>query len=274
MKISGSIRDINGSPIGYANIMIYPDSDQQYQSVQDGLFEISDLPGNAFTLIVEASGYHPIVRSRIKLLPGQTPKLDIVMIKNADIGTQLIYENPTENDVVRYQPILTSFQEPPFFSTKAPGDQVESYRLLWMRSFDPYILIHLEILDDSNAIVTFKELKENKDGSKSGLSANKTSSLNKILSKDVRKYGVSVVKDRISAIRQTAEDEFWNQPFLIDDGRIVVDGSECVVEGYRSSEYHLVYRWSPIEDEKDPVGQFIKNLIQVSGKRFYYDEVY
>ncbi len=274
IQIRGSIRDTDGSPIDDANIMIWPDSNQQYQSEQDGFFEISNLPSNAFALIVESNGYHPFVRSRIKLLPGQIPRVDIVMIKNVGARTQLIFENPTEDEVVRYQPILTSFREPPFFSTKAPVKPVESYRFLWMRSFDPYILIHLEILDDSNAIVTFKELKENKDGSKSKLTVNKTSSLSKIMSKEVKKFGVSVVKETILAIRQVAEDEFWNQPFRIDNDRIVLDGSECVVEGYRSSEHHLIYRWSPIEDEKDPVGHFIKRLIQVSGKRFYYDEVY
>lgn len=274
IKMLGNIRDIDGSPIDEANIMIWPDSDQHYQLDQDGSFEISNLPSSAFALIIESNGYHPFVRSRIELLPGQIPKVEVVLIKNADFRTPLIFDNPTEDEVVRYQPILTSFQEPPFFSTNAQSKQVESYRFLWMRSFDPCILIHLEILDDSNAIVTFKELKENTDHSKFKLTVNKTENLNKIMSKEVKQFDVSVVKDMISCIRQVAEDEFWNQPFRIDDDTIVLDGSECIIEGYRSSEQHLVYRWSPIQNDKDPVGHFIKVLIRASGKRFYYDEVY
>ena len=67
-------------------------------------------------------------------------------------------------------------------------------------------------------------------------------------------------------------ERFWNLPFRVKRGVIWVDGATWTIEGRRGDECHVVTRWSPEPGEE--FRMFAEFLMQLSGKRFYYDEVY
>lgn len=76
----------------------------------------------------------------------------------------------------------------------------------------------------------------------------------------------------LEAFRDSYAAGFWQLPFAVDDGSIVLDGATWTIEGRRDGRCHVVTRQSP--EPRDELRAFAETLIDLSGKRFYYDEVY
>jgi len=270
--IRGSVQASNNEPVVNALILLLPSNYQPARSGPDGSFEIPSLPPGSYTLIVVEDGFVPWARHDIVLEQGETVRVQVRLEKSAAAPAEVAYESPTPKELKYYAKVLAILQEPGFCSTALPKGVIESYRFLWLRSFHPAVLIHLTIFDDERVVVTYKE----SDGA-SGYEINKlmvnwTADVKQVFNKRIKNGDKEVLRDLITAIRQTAEEGLWNQPYRLDDGLLHMDGAGWNVEGVRSTGCRLVHRWSSIEG--DPLRKLANLIIYASGKRFYYDEVY
>ena len=81
-----------------------------------------------------------------------------------------------------------------------------------------------------------------------------------------------LIEGIIEVFREETEAEFWNLPYELDDGSIVLDGATWTIEGRRDGQCHVVTRLSP--EVGNEFRRLAEKLMKLSGKRFYYDEVY
>lgn len=132
------------------------------------------------------------------------------------------------------------------------------YRFLWLRSFHAPIAVRLVVRENGSGFVVFRRTS-GKGGYEPGrLVVNRTKQLS---SRDV-----SWFLDLIE------EQKFWDLPTTERDPDVItLDGAQWVLEGVKQGKYHVVDRWSP---DKGPVRNLGLTLMQLSGFRPYYDEVY
>jgi hypothetical protein len=76
----------------------------------------------------------------------------------------------------------------------------------------------------------------------------------------------------LEQVREQAQEYFWDLPCRVDDGTVGLDGATWAIEGTRNGKCHVVKRWSPAIGTDFRI--FADTLMDLSGVRFYYDEVY
>lgn len=116
------------------------------------------------------------------------------------------------------------------------GSAVESYRFLWLRTFDPPVAIRLDVKTDGTGTVTAKVA----DGQAGFPDTSK---------KVVEKRSRALTREQTGAfLAQIHRTNFWGIATNIDPGDamdVQTDGSEWVLEGVKGDQYHVVARWSP-----------------------------
>jgi hypothetical protein len=272
-QITGFATNEAGVPIIQAEILTWPGGDHSFYSAGNGAFAIDAPIKPNLALIVSAPGYHPVLRSFIKVDPDRVCRIDFVLARSSLNPPRVICDQPLPREIEKYRGILKSFNEPPFLPAPDAPSNNEIYRFLWLRGFHPSILIKLEIFDEEHATITYKELVNEDDPAKTKLAADRKNDYVKLAMKQAGEYDRNEAKLAIFAMQEQANTGLWSQPFRVDDGGIHLEGSDCIIEGRKGSESHLVMRWSPFRTE-DPVGAFAEALMQNCGKRFYFDEVY
>ena len=116
------------------------------------------------------------------------------------------------------------------------GKTVESYRLLYLRSFDPPIALRLEIQSDTGASLSAKELR--------------THSERMLLARTAYLTPEQIANFRALIAQQnfwTAPSEFHVRmgfgPFatpLSESGLVMSDGAQWIVEGIDARRYHVM----------------------------------
>lgn len=152
---------------------------------------------------------------------------------------------------------LRALREPSLIdASKNPKTHV--YRFLWLRSFHSPIAIRLVVRENGSGFVVFRRTS-GKGGYEPGrLVVNRTKPLSR---RDVSWF-----------LGLMEEQNFWELPTTERDPDIItLDGAQWIIEGVKQGKYHVAERWSP---EKGPVRNLALTLIQLSGFRPYYDEVY
>ena len=142
-----------------------------------------------------------------------------------------------------YSHELRVLDEPPLSresSGASPGNSsggvVESYRFLWLRTFDPPVAIRLDVKADGTGTVTAKVA----DGQAGFPQTSK---------RVVEKRSRALTREQTGAfLAQINRTNFWGIVTNIDPGDamdVQTDGSEWVLEGVKGDKYHVVARWSP-----------------------------
>jgi hypothetical protein len=128
-----------------------------------------------------------------------------------------------------YSSQLRALQEPSLLSlSKSPS--AESYRFLWLRTFNHPIAIRLDPKPDGTSILTTK-VASGSGGFHPGVLSENSS---QVLS-----------KERTQAfLTRVNELNFWEAPNPVNDQR-GTDGSQWIIEGVKAGQYHVVDRWSP-----------------------------
>lgn len=108
--------------------------------------------------------------------------------------------------------------------------ETETYRFLWLRSFDNPIVVRIW-RSESNVYLVTRQLDEDGGPNPGKLVVNRISSLSKEWDEFTKHLERSV---------------YWTLP--TDIGDIGNDGAQWVLEGARAGHYHVVDRWSPITD--------------------------
>ena len=142
-----------------------------------------------------------------------------------------------------YSHELRVLDEPPLSresSAASPGSSssgvVESYRFLWLRTFDPPIAVRMDVKADGTGTVTTKVA----DGQAGFPETSK---------RVVEKRSRVLTREQTGAfLAQINRVNFWGIVTNIDPGDamdVQTDGSEWVLEGVKGDKYHVVARWSP-----------------------------
>jgi hypothetical protein len=153
-----------------------------------------------------------------------------------------------------YSTQLQGFGEPSFVE-QSKDKAAESYRFLWLRSFNDAVCIRMDILADGSGVVTKKV-----SGVAHGKNAGKM-----IVNEQVRLIKEDVTK----FLAQMGKQEFWSLPTR--DNRRGLDGSEWVIEGVKAGNYHVVDRWSP---DKGPVRSMGTSMLELAKLKFPTREMY
>lgn len=135
----------------------------------------------------------------------------------------------------------------------------------------------LDPIEPGDAVVIYKEL-DGKGGYEYGsIVGQKTLDLYTRLG--MGEQPEELVQRGFDFLFERAKVEVWEQPFALGDtvdtdGSILIvpDGASWTIEAVKEGKCHVVTRHSP--DLEDPVRQFAEILIELTGKRFYYDEFY
>jgi hypothetical protein len=133
-----------------------------------------------------------------------------------------------------YSQELKVLEEPSLLDqTKNPSS--ESYRFLWLRSFNHPVAIRLDIRADGIGILTTK-VANGTGGFRPGHLVENTS-------RPITREQTQAFLARLQKV------SFWSLPSHVND-QTGTDGSQWIIEGVKEGKYHLADRWSP---DKGPV---------------------
>lgn len=124
-----------------------------------------------------------------------------------------------------YSKHLTAMNEPSLSSTKI---RAETYRVLWLRTFDAPMAFRLIVAPDGTAALITKKM-----GGRGGYEPGKL-----ILDKQIK---LSNQETRV-LIEGLERANFWRLASA-DPNDAGYDGSQWVVEGVKGGTYHVVSRW-------------------------------
>jgi hypothetical protein len=128
-----------------------------------------------------------------------------------------------------YSRQLCSLEEPSLFSLKKDSTR-ESYRFLWLRTFNHPIAIRLDLHPDGTGVITTKA-----GGGAGGYAPGDL----------IENRSLTLKRGQIVPfLRQLQELSFWKLPNPVND-QTGTDGSDWVIEGIKGGHYHVVDRWSP-----------------------------
>ena len=277
-RLQCTVKDDKGR-LAYATAIlswrrIGPDSEAKNVEVRakittDGIAEFDNLQPGFYDLVVFIMN-EAKARSLIQIRNDQTAQLDVVLNVLEHPAAVVHYDTIPVGGLERANKFLAAMNEPPLCgAAQSKTADHDTYRLLWLRTFDRPILFKISFLSDQEASVTYKET-DGQGGYEIGkLAANEAIDGAKVLAK---KHGASAVPMILKFIREDeATSGFWQLPAEIDDGSITTDGSEWIIEGKQGEKCKVVARSNP---EWGDFKKFAEQLIRISGKRFYHDEYY
>jgi hypothetical protein len=155
-----------------------------------------------------------------------------------------------------YSGQLKALKEPSLLElSKAPS--TESYRFLWLRSFNHPVSVRVDVQADGSATLTTR-IANGAGGYPPG---QLTSSTKRPLTRDEAQQLIA----RINA------SGFWELPSY-DRDRSGADGSEWIVEAAVHGRYHLVSVWTPKDGPIHDLGaMFLFDLAKIKVSK---DEIY
>jgi hypothetical protein len=140
-----------------------------------------------------------------------------------------------------YSSQLKALQEPSLFElTKVPD--LESYRFLWLRTFNHPIATRVDIKPDGTGVLTTK-VANGAGGFRPGVLIVNTTRI--------------LTKEEVQAILlRVSKFDFWQAANPVDD-QTGTDGSQWVIEGVKKGQYHVVDRWMPKSGITRELGLFL-----------------
>lgn len=140
-----------------------------------------------------------------------------------------------------YSAQLSALQEPSLLALrKIPSS--ESYRFLWLRTFNHPIAIRLDPKADGTSVLTTK-IASGAGGYRPGVLSEET---HHVLSKEQTQ----------SFITRLNKLDFWHTANPVND-QAGTDGSQWIIEGVREGQYHVVDRWSPAKGIARELGMIL-----------------
>jgi hypothetical protein len=139
------------------------------------------------------------------------------------------------------RPASQGLDEPSLFAL-AGETTAQAYRLLWLRTFHHPIAVRVDIKPDGTGVLTTK-MSSGAGGYSPG----------KLVQNSSRKLDGVEVKQLLALIERVG---FWAAPNPVTD-QTGTDGSQWVIEGLKSGNYHVIDRWSPHQGPAHEIGMFL-----------------
>jgi len=230
-------------------------------------FSVNNLKAGRYIVIATQWGTSPWGSPQFSLKDEQIVDFDISF--NALDERVVKYVKPIRSELDEYLKFLNTLEEEPFCSSLSSEVEI-SFRFLWIRTFHPLVIVDLKVLRDGEVLAVFKETDGIGEYEIGTLTTNNMVNVKELLLKEGQSE--ELVPSVIDSILEDLEGVVWENPFRVKDETLGFDGAHWVIEGRKGSDCQIVDRWSP--DPDDPIRQAAENIISLSGKRFYYDEVY
>jgi hypothetical protein len=233
-------------------------------------FEISDLDPGLYKVAVISSGDGAWASPTFSLPEGQTATLSPVLTRDQESNV-IVFEQHNRKDLEGYSDLLYSLDEPPLCAMSTEGSSPhEHYRVIWERAFHPPIVVRLTVFGADGFTARFKQGSGDSYEDQELAVDEVTNIVDHLVDDGFSEEEALEFREKISG--QASCDGFWDLPFAIEDGSLVLDGSWWTVEGVKNGECHVVKRRSP--DRGDPIREFAWDIIRYTGRQFIYEEVY
>ena len=171
-----------------------------------------------------------------------------------------VLEDSAQGDSFRsnwYSKHLKALDEPSLFR-KSKGSSAESYRFVWLRTFDHPVVVRVDIQADGGAALTTK-VSNGAGGYEPGKLVENTS--RPLTKRQTEKF--------LATIQRL---QFWELPTHETPETAGCDGSQWIIEGIKDGKYHVVDRWTPAKGAVHDLGlTFVFGLAQM---RIPNDELY
>lgn len=149
-----------------------------------------------------------------------------------------------------YSKALAAMNEPSLSLPRA--NQKESYRLLWLPSFDHPVSVRLW-RSGSRGYLVVKQLSGAGGYNPGKLAVSRRRALS--------------VGEWDEFTRLLEQSSYWK--LSTDDGEIGTDGAQWVLEGTIKGRYHVVDRWSPQDGNYREVCSYLLKLTKLELRRIY-----
>ena len=150
---------------------------------------------------------------------------------------------PPDFPVNWYGKHLSALKEPSLWKS-SKNQRTQSYRFLWLRTFNHPIAIRIDVNVDGTSLLTTK-MTSGAGGYEPGtLIQNDTATLTR---EETNRF-----------LGQIEGHNFWRMP-SIEETAGGPDGAHWIIEGVRDGTYHVVDRWSPEVGEIRSLGLFMVN---------------
>lgn len=154
-----------------------------------------------------------------------------------------------------YSSHLRAMAEPSLWEQREQG-RAESYRFLWLRTFNRPIAVRVSFSDSADsAVVTVKVLSGAGGYEPGRLVVADTRSLDPTKAEQLRR-----ILDQV---------DFWSLPTSEENDLLGVDGAQWIVEGLRDGQYHVVDRWSPDDGPVRRLGLSFLELARLDEEPIY-----
>lgn len=156
-----------------------------------------------------------------------------------------------------YAPHLQAMGEPSLWELST-SQSIESYRFLWLRTFNRPVSARLTIANDGSGQLSIKVL--------SGSGGYKPGHL-------IQNQTIEVSKDSVDHFLQLLDKAvFWSAPTEEENGTVGCDGAQWIMEAAKVGQYHVVDRWSPDDGPYRRAAVFL--AINLGGLNPRYNDVY
>ena len=116
---------------------------------------------------------------------------------------------------------------------QARNTSTETYRFVWLRSFDPPISVRLDVSPDGSGILTTKIGQ-----GEAGFVATQHGT--------VQSFRLALTRQQVESFRAVvAKAHFWTTPPYAFHDQQGTDGSSWIIEALVAGNYHIAQRWSP-----------------------------
>jgi hypothetical protein len=224
------------------------------------------LIGAAAMAPIKLEGQTPVASTTMSSTAGKT-----IPVNRDYFPSVRLDENPQSSDLIkkRYSEALLALDERPLV-TEHPGTAAnESYRFLWLRTFNHPVAIRLDMNVDGTSLLTTK-VSNGQGGYDPGkLIVNRK----RHLTKQETSWFLEGVK----------EVGFWNLSTYEKPGEqtgpdgektvmVHLDGAQWIFEAIKDRQYHVVDRWSPENGPIHILGTMM--LIDLAHLKLLYQDVY
>ena len=144
-----------------------------------------------------------------------------------------------------YSQYLLQFKEPKVY---IPQDKDETYRFLWLRSFDNPVVVRFQKYNNTYTLYT-KEMLDNEGYAPQQIKVNTEEKMSP--------YEWNSFKEKINNL------DFWNV-VPNDPGPGVADGALWILEGSTKNKYHFAERHSPADDKFRACCKYLLSLTKLN----------
>jgi len=255
--VTGTVKDHSGAVVPGAKVVI---ARIEAAAVADnsGSFRLPNVAPGEYMLLVESEGFLPWSKTGIVVEEGKADRiaadLEVAPVKERILSQTELEPGRKE----RYSEVLRLMKEPGLCEVHSVSG-AETYRFLWLRTFDNPVLVRVEKKGPNEAARVTLKVSSGQGGYETGKL--KTTKTRKLSHQEAEWLDLII-----------AEAAFWQLPTQIHSGVIVMDGASWTMEGTRSGKCHVVDRGT---GETDAVRRLALDfLIGLAKMKLLYQEVY